>query len=147
VPPLTLVARQKGLKELVDLIGAKVPYIQTSVATSRRVIQKDPVVAENFLKAVIEAIAFEKQDPKGTKEILNKYLKNVSDDLLNETYQQFAVAMYQKYPHVSFEGIQTVLDFVKLTNEKAKTAKPEQFTDTSFMEKLEKAKFADQFYK
>jgi ABC-type nitrate/sulfonate/bicarbonate transport system substrate-binding protein len=147
VPPLTLVARQKGLKELVDLIGAKVPYIQTSVATSRRVIQKDPVVAENFLKAVIEAIAFEKQDPKGTKEILNKYLKNVSDDLLNETYQQFAVAMYQKYPHVSFEGIQTVLDFVKVTNEKARTAKPEQFTDTSFMEKLEKAKFADQFYK
>jgi len=147
VPPLTLVARQKGLKELVDLIGAKVPYIQTSVATSRRLIQKDPAVAENFLKAIIEAIAFEKQDPKGTKEILNKYLKNVSDDLLNETYQQFAVAMYQKYPHVSLEGIQTVLDFVKLTNEKAKTAKPEQFTDTSFMEKLEKAKFADQFYK
>ena len=147
VPPLTLVARQKGLKELVDLIGAKVPYIQTSVATSRRLIQKDPAVAENFLKAIIEAIAFEKQDPKGTKEILNKYLKNVSDDLLNETYQQFAVAMYQKYPHVSLEGIQTVLNFVKLTNEKAKTAKPEQFTDTSFMEKLEKEKFADQFYK
>ena len=147
VPPLTLVARQKGLKELVDLIGAKVPYIQTSVATSRRVIQKDPSLAENFLKAIVEAVAFQKQDPKGTKEILNKYLKNVPDDLLNETYQQFAVSMYQKYPHVSFDGIQTVLDFVKLTNEKAKAAKPEQFTDTSFMEKLEKAKFADQFYK
>lgn len=147
VPPLTVVARQKGLKELVDLIGAKVPYIQTSVATSRRVIQKDPAVAENFLKAIIEAIAFEKQDPKGTKEILNKYLKNVSDDLLDETYQQYVVAMYQKYPHVSLEGIQTLLDFVKLTNEKAKLAKPEQFTDSSFIEKLEKAKFADQFYK
>jgi ABC-type nitrate/sulfonate/bicarbonate transport system substrate-binding protein len=112
-----------------------------------RLIQKIRRSAENLPKALIEAIAFQKQDPKGTKEILNKYLKNVSDDLLNETYQQFAVAMYQKYPHVSLDGIQTVLDFVKLTNEKAKTAKPEQFTDTSFMEKLEKAKFADQFYK
>jgi len=80
-------------------------------------------LAEDFLKAVIGATAFEKQEPKGTKEILNKYLKNVSDDLLDETYQQYVVAMYEKYPHVSLEGIQTLLDFVKLTNEKAKSTK------------------------
>jgi hypothetical protein len=55
--------------------------------------------------------------------------------------------MYQKYPRVSLDGIQTLLDFVKLTNEKAKAAKPQQFADTSFLEKLEKEKFADPFYK
>jgi NitT/TauT family transport system substrate-binding protein len=147
VPPLTVVARQKGLKELVDLIGAKVPYIQTSVATTRHLLQKDPLVAENFLKAITEAAAFEKQDPKGTKEILNKYLKNLPDDLLEETYHQYVVAMYQKYPHVPLEGIQTLLDFVGLTNEKARAAKPEQFVDTSFVQKLEKGRFADPFYK
>ncbi len=147
VPPLTVIARQKGMKELVDLIGAKVPYIQTSVATTRHLIQKDPLLAENFLKAITEANAFEKQDPKGTKEILNKYLKNLSDDLLEESYQQFVVAMYQKYPHVPLAGIQTLLDFIGLTNEKARAAKPEQFVDTSFVQKLEKAKFADAFYK
>jgi len=147
VPPLTVIARQKGLKELVDLIGAKVPYIQTSVATTRHLIQKDPLLAENFLKAITEANAFEKQDPRGTKEILNKYLKNLPGDLLEETYHQYVVAMYQKYPHVPLEGIKTLLDFVGLTNEKARAAKPEQFVDTSFVQKLEKAKFADQFYK
>jgi ABC-type nitrate/sulfonate/bicarbonate transport system substrate-binding protein len=131
----------------VDLIGAKVQYIQTSVATSRRLIQRDPSLAENFLKAIIEAVAFQKQDPKGTKEILNKYLKNVPEDLLDETYQQYVGSMFQKYPYVSNEGIQTLLEFIKLTNEKARTAKPEQFTDTSFMDKLEKAKFAEHFYK
>ena len=147
VPPLTLMAKQKGLKELVDLIGQKVPYIQTSVATTRRILQKEPAAAESFMKAVIEAIAFEKQEPKATKEILNKYLKNIPDDMLDETYQQYVVNMYQKYPRVSVDGIQTLLDFVRLTNEKAKSAKPEQFIDTSILEKLEKAKFADQFYK
>ncbi len=147
VPPLTVLARQKGLKELVDLIGAKVPYIQTSVATTRHLIQKDPLLAENFIKAITEAAAFEKQDPKGTKEILSKYLKNLSGDLLEETYNQYVVAMYQKYPHVPAEGIQTLLDFIGLTNEKARAAKPEQFVDTSIVQKLEKAKFADAFYK
>ena len=147
VPPLTVTARQKGLRELVDLIGAKVPYIQTSVATSRRVIQRDPTLAENFLKAIIEAMAYQKQEPRGTKEILNKYLKNVPHDLLEETYQQYVGSIFQKYPRVSAEGIQTLLEFVKLTNEKARTARPEQFMDSTFMDKLEKAKFADQFYK
>ncbi len=42
--------------------------------------------------------------------MLNRYFKNVSADLLDETYQQYVVAMYQKYPHVSLEGIQTLLD-------------------------------------
>jgi NitT/TauT family transport system substrate-binding protein len=147
LPPLTLMARQKGLKELVDLIGQKVPYIQTSVATTRRILQKDPAAAESFMKAIIEAIAFEKQEPRATKEILQKYLKNIPEDLLDETYQRYVLDMYQKYPRVSVDGIQTLLDFVKLNNEKAKNAKPEQFIDTSVLEKLEKAKFADQFYK
>ncbi|HKA34854.1 MAG TPA: ABC transporter substrate-binding protein [Candidatus Binatia bacterium] len=147
VPPLTLMAKQKGLKELVDLIGQKVPYVQTSVTTTRRILQKDPAAAEGFMKAIVEAVAFQKQELRATKEILNKYLKNIPDDLLDETYQRYVVDMYQKYPRVSHEGLQTLLDFVKLTNEKAKAAKPEQFTDTSVLEKLEKTKFADQFYK
>jgi NitT/TauT family transport system substrate-binding protein len=147
VPPFTLMARQKGLKELVDLIGQKVPYVQTSVATTRRILQKDPAAAESFMKAIVEAVAFQKQEPKSTKEILQKYLKNIPEDLLDETYQRYVVDMYQKYPRVSHEGLQTLLDFVKLTNEKAKNARPEQFTDTSIIEKLEKAKFADQFYR
>src|ERR1043166_5202478 len=42
VPPLTLMAKQKGLKELVDLIGQKVPYVQTSVATPPPLLTKDP---------------------------------------------------------------------------------------------------------
>ena len=147
VPPLTLMAKQKGLKELVDLIGQKVPYVQTSVTTTRRILQKDPAAAEGFMKAIVEAVAFQKQEPKATKEILNKYLKNIPDDLLDETYQRYVVDMYQKYPRVAHDGLQTLLDFVKLTNEKAKTAKPEQFTDTSVIEKLEKAKFADPFYR
>jgi len=147
VPPLTVMAKQKGLKELVDLIGQKVPYVQTSVATTRRMLQRDPAAAESFMKAVVEAVAFQKQEPRATKEILQKYLKNIPEDLLDETYQRYVVDMHQKYPRVSHEGIQTLLDFVKLANDKAKAAKPEQFTDTSILEKLEKAKFADQFYR
>jgi len=147
LPPLTLIARQKGLRELVDLTAARVPYVQTSVATTRRLIQRDPTLAENFLKAIIEAIAYQKQDPKGTKEIMGKYFKNLTDDLLDETYRQNVTAIYQKYPNVPLEGIQTLLNFIALTNEKAKSAKPEQFLDLSFLQKLEATQFADQFYK
>ncbi len=147
LPPLTLIARQKGLRELVDLTTARVPYIQTSVATTRRIIQRDPDLVENFLKAIVEATAFEKQDPKGTKEILSKYLKNMSGDLLDETYNQFVTAIWRKYPEAPVDAIRTLLNFIALTNEKAKTAKPEQFLDMSFLRRLEASKFADPLYK
>ena len=147
LPPLTLVARQKGLRELIDLTAERVPYIQTSVATTRRIIQRDPDLVENFVKAIVEANAFEKQEPKATKQILSKYLKNMSDELLDETYNQFVTAIWRKYPDAPVEAIRTLLNFIGLANEKAKTAKPEQFLDMSFLRKLEASKFADQFFK
>ncbi len=147
LPPLTLIARQKGLRELVNLTAERVPYIQTSVTTTRRIIQRDPDLVENFLKAILEANAFEKQDPKGTRQILSKYLKNMNDELLDETYNQFVTAIWRKYPDAPQEAIRTLLNFIALTNEKAKTAKPEQFMDMSFLHKLEASKFVDTFVK
>jgi ABC-type nitrate/sulfonate/bicarbonate transport system substrate-binding protein len=147
LPPLTLIARQKGLRELVDLTAARIPYIQTSVATTRRLIQRDPELVENFMKAIVEANAFEKQDPKGTKEILSRYLKNMTEELLDETYNQFVTAIWRKYPDAPVDAIRTLLNFIALNNEKAKTAKPEQFMDMSFLRKLEASNFADPFLK
>ncbi|MGE5820286.1 MAG: hypothetical protein ACM37Z_19835, partial [Deltaproteobacteria bacterium] len=102
---------------------------------------------ENFLKAILEANAFEKQDPKGTKEILSRYLKNMTDELLDETYNQFVTAIWRKYPDAPVDAIRTLLNFIALNNEKAKSAKPEQFMDMSFLRRLEASNFADPLLK
>jgi len=146
-PPQTLIARQQGLKELVNLSTAGVPYEQGPLATTRSLIQKNPTLVENFLKAMVEAIAFAKQNRKETKNIMGMYIKNVDDALMEEAYDRYVVTAYKRYPYPSLEGLQTALHFLAANNEKAKTARPEQFVDVSFLRRLEEGRFADPFYK
>lgn len=145
-PPQTLIARQQGLKELVDFSAAGVPYEQGPLAATRDVIHKNPSQVESFLRAVVEAIAFAKQNRKATKEVMASYIKNADDKLLDEAYNRYVETAYKKYPYPSLEGLQTALNFLAEKNEKAKTAKPEQFVDVSFLKRLEEGRFADQFY-
>jgi len=44
-------------------------------------------------------------------------------------------------------GIQTILDELALKNPKAKTARPEDFIDMSFVKKLDDEGFYDRLYK
>lgn len=146
-PPHTLVARRQGLKELMNFSTSGVPYEQGPLATTEAVIQKNPALVENFMKTMVEAVAFAKENRKETKEVMSRYLRNVDDALMDETYDRIVVMTYKKYPYPSLEGIQTVLNFLKDKIEKAKTAKPAQFVDESFLKRLEDAHFADPFYK
>lgn len=146
-PPQTLIARQQGLKELVNLSTAGVPYEQGPLVTTHSQIQKNPALVEDFMKAMVEAIAFAKQNRQETKMIMAKYIKNVDDTLLDEAYVRYVEAAYKKYPYPSLKGLQTALDFLVPNIAKAAMAKPEQFVDLSFLKRLEESRFADQFYK
>ncbi len=146
-PPQTLIARQKGLKELVNLSTAGVPYEQGPLVTTRSLIRKNPTLVENFMKATVEAIAFAKQNRQETKMIMGKYIKNMNDALLDEAYVRYVETAYKKYPYPSLKGLQTALDFLVPDIPKAATARPEQFVDLSFLKQLEESRFADQFYK
>jgi len=146
-PPQTLVARKQGLKELVNLSTAGVPYEQGPLVTTRNLIQKDPGLVENFMKAMVEAIAFAKQNRQETKMIMGKYIKNMDDALLDEAYARYVETAYKKYPYPSLKGLQTALNFLVNDIPMAGTAKPEQFVDLSFLKRLEESRFADQFYK
>ena len=60
--------------ELYNVSEAKLPYLGTSIVTSRKYMADNPAIVENFMKAILEAIVLIKNDPEGTKEVLAKYL-------------------------------------------------------------------------
>jgi hypothetical protein len=55
------------------------------------------------------------------------------------------VRAWEQAPYVSAAAMQTVLNFA--VNPSAKTAKPEQFIDNSFVAELEKSGFIKELYK
>ena len=66
---------------------------------------------------------------------------------LEETYRVFIEEIVEKKPYPTIEGLQRVLEQIGENDPKAKTAKPEQFVDTSFLRELDQSGFIDSLYK
>ena len=76
--------------------------------------------------------------------MIGKYTKTENKEDLDETYNTY-VKVWETAPYVSTAGMQTLLNFS--VNPAGKTAKPEQFTDNSFVAELEKSGFIEKLYK
>jgi hypothetical protein len=56
-------------------------------------------------------------------------------------------AMYPKKQYPSLEGLKTVLDELAERDPRAKSAKPEQFVDMTFIRELDQSGYIDALYK
>ncbi|HEX9455430.1 MAG TPA: ABC transporter substrate-binding protein [Candidatus Binatia bacterium] len=142
--PTTLKARQAGLKELVDITSRNVPMIHAGLATTRDFIKSSPDKVRRYVQAYIEANKIARTDPETTKQLIAKYTKTDNKEDLDETYNTYARA-WEQAPYVSPAAMQTFLNFA--VNPAAKTAKPEQFIDNSFVAELDKSGFIKELYK
>ena len=142
--PTTLRARQAGLKELVDITARNIPMIHAGLATTREFIKSNPDKVRRYVQAYIEATKIARTDPETTKQVIGKWTKTDNKEDLDETYNTYVKA-WEPAPYLSVPAMQTVLNFA--INPAAKTAKPEQFIDNSFVADLEKSGFIKELYK
>lgn len=143
-PPTTLKARQAGLKELVNITERNIPSIQASVGTTGAFTKNRPEVIKHYLQAYIEALKFIRSEPARTKKVIAKYTNTNSQEDLDESYRAFEVA-WERVPYMSPAAIQTLIDFSQ--HPAAKSAKPSQFIENSFIAELERSGFIDQVYR
>jgi NitT/TauT family transport system substrate-binding protein len=141
--PMTLKARQAGLKDLLDVPRRNIPLVQSCFGTTRDFVKDHRDSLRAFLQGYAAGIKFAKTNPEETKRIIAKYTQTNDQDDLQETYQTF-VNVWERVPYISTAAVQTVLNFAK--HPAARTAKPEQFIDSSILAELEKSGFIDQLY-
>jgi hypothetical protein len=70
------------------------------------------------------------------REILEKNRENVMSE-----------ALYPKKQYPSLEGLKTVIDEIAERDPRAKTAKPEQFVDFTFIKELDQSGYSDGLHK
>ncbi len=134
-PPDTLRARELGFRDLVDLtkVGTKV---QTSaIATTRAWAKEQPDLVERYIRAAIKGAHRLKTDkPFGTKAIA-KYTRVSDPRLLDETYAYYK-DQWGKDGFPSLEAIQKNIDVAAANIPEAKAARPEQFVDLAFVNRI-----------
>ena len=133
-----------GFPTLVDLNKYNLPILSSGFVMREPNIQKNPQLAENLMKAVIEGAAFSlslAQKP-ATLKILQKYLK-IGEREAEEGYRDL-VNGTDKKPYAAPAGVTNVVRLMKRTNPKVEKVKPEQLIDDRILKKLDQNGFIDE---
>ena len=136
--------RADGVSVLFDFGKVGLPYVHTSLITTRKFIQENRPVVLNFMKAIIESISLMKADPAGTQEVLAKYigLDPVADAAdLSDAYDNIILPLIQDVPYPNPDGLQTLITFTIESNTDAAGITPEQLVDLSILKELEDSGF------
>jgi NitT/TauT family transport system substrate-binding protein len=140
------IAKKAGFIELLQIADLGVEVQGNGFATSRGYIQSNRDIVKNALKGFVEAIYFVYANKKDAQKVFAKYMRTNDPAVLEDSYQGY-IKMIPKKPYPTLKGIQFMLDMLAPTMPEAKTAKPEQFVDLSFLQELEKEGFFNEMAK
>jgi NitT/TauT family transport system substrate-binding protein len=139
-------ARRAGFAELLQVADLGVEVQGNGFATSRAYVQSNRDVVKNALKAFVEAIYFIYANKKEAQRVFAKYMRTNDPEVLEDSYNGYVKSIPKK-PYPTLKGIQFMLDMLAEKMPQAKTAKPEQFVDLSFLQELEKENFFNEMAK
>jgi NitT/TauT family transport system substrate-binding protein len=139
-------ARKSGFVELLQIGDLGVEVQGNGFATSRDYVKTNRDVVKNALKGFVEAIYFIYANKKETQKVFTKYMRTNDPDVLEDSYNGYIKSIPKK-PYPTLKGIQFMLDMLAEKMPQAKTAKPEQFVDLSFLQELEMENFFNEMAK
>jgi NitT/TauT family transport system substrate-binding protein len=145
--PTSLRAKKMGFPMLADLQMLGLEYQHTSVATSRALIKSKPDLVKDFMRAYIEGIHYAKTHRKETLDVLAKYLRTDDKEILDDTYESIVMTLVPEKPYPTLKGVQIILREFGVKDPAARSARPEQFVDTSVLKELDSSGFIDRLYK
>jgi NitT/TauT family transport system substrate-binding protein len=140
--PTTIRARRLGYKQVADLGEMGIPYQHTTVNVLRSYLQAHPDVVRRFLKAYVETIHLFKADKAFTKKVLSDFARTDDEEVLEETWELYALRYLERVPYPTLDGLQSVLN--ESPQPSARTARPEQFVDLRLLDELKAAGFFDE---
>jgi len=137
-PPTNMIAIRAGYKELAFLPQIGVSFQHTSLATSRKYLERNRPTALKVMRAYRSAIERIKADKAFTIKTLAKYMSTQDNVVLDYSYNT-GLPLFRPLPYPTMEGIQAALDFLSDKEPKAKLAQPKDFFDTTLLDEIAKA--------
>jgi ABC-type nitrate/sulfonate/bicarbonate transport system substrate-binding protein len=144
-PPTSLAAQKEGLNLLADVSG--LPFQNNGLATTRKFIKENPETVRRYVRAHIEAVHLMKANRELWGKVLAKYVK-VDKDIMDKSHAvSVTEELFPRKQYPSLEAIKTALDEIEEEEPRAKTLKPENFVDMSFIAELDKSGYIDNLYR
>ncbi len=146
-PPTQFLSEKLGFKEIVSITDLDLAYPNPSMAVPGELIRKKPEVIERFLRAYVRGVHRARIDRDGAIKTLAKFTAISDTAILNRTYDFYMAKVIERAPYINMQGMQNALDDVARTVPAAKNAKPEQFVDLRFLDRIEKSGLLKELYR
>jgi len=148
-PPSSFVAEKRGMAVIADVAQMGLVFQHTGAATTRKFIKEHRDIVRRYVKSHVEAVHKLWTDKEATIRALGKYMGSGLDrEILEKSRENVMTeALYSKKQYPSLEGLKTVIDELAERDPRAKSAKPEQFVDFTFIKELDQSGYIDGLYK
>jgi NitT/TauT family transport system substrate-binding protein len=137
-------ARKMGFSMLWDS-AKELDYPWMEITTRRAAIKSDRDLIMQYMKAHLEGIALFKTNREFGVKVIKKTLRVTDDELVNESYDIFS-KMFLPTPYPNHPGMKISFEYVAMTRNDVWSHKPEEFTDPSFVNDLDKSGFIKSLY-
>jgi len=144
----TSILKQKGFSILLDLYHANIPMIGMSALAQKSSIEKRPEIVENFLKAMLEGLAFS-LSPENKTTVIRTIMKRlkITDPSAAELAYLDIINIMDRKPFPSVEGLRNVHRLYRSHDPRVANVKPDDVIDNRILNKLEKVGFIDELYR
>ncbi|HMF51994.1 MAG TPA: ABC transporter substrate-binding protein, partial [Candidatus Saccharimonadales bacterium] len=129
-------ALKAGFGEIIQMADIGFEVQGSGLATSRSYIKSRRDTVKAALKAYTEGIYFVFANKAATLKSLARYMRTSDQEVLDYSYQHY-LKRTPKKPYPTMKGIQNLIDMSVAQSPQAKSAKPEQFIDLSFLQEFE----------
>ena len=146
-PPTQFLSEKMGFKEIFSITEMDLAYPNPSMAVAGDLIRKKPDLIDRFMRAYVRAMHRARSDKDGTVKTLAKYTTITDAEILNRAYDFYMTKVLERAPYINMQGMQNALDDVARSVPAAKNAKPEQFVDLRFLDRIEKSGLLKELYK
>ncbi|HTN71265.1 MAG TPA: ABC transporter substrate-binding protein [Methylomirabilota bacterium] len=129
--------KQKGFPVIAELYNANIPFAGQGVVTARAFLQKQPAVAEGFLRGLLAGIDF--CLAPGNKPAVLKTMTarlRITDTASAEMGYQDLVRGVEPKPYPSLEALRNVQRLMKAQNPKVANVKVEELVDDRILRKI-----------
>jgi NitT/TauT family transport system substrate-binding protein len=138
--PFGAVARKYNLNVLADAAALGIPYFNTGICGSAKVLQKNEAKVLNFMRAYVEAIRIFKTEPEYTLKALAQFTRVNDPELLKEAYE-YNKARIPDVPYPSLAAMQAVVDPLVAADPKLGKVDARSFINDRYLKKLEEEGF------
>jgi NitT/TauT family transport system substrate-binding protein len=134
--PFGNVAKKFNFNILADAGALGIPYFNTGMCGSAKVLQKNEGRILNFLRAYLEAIKIFKTEPEYTLKALAQFSRVSDQDLLKEAYD-YNKNKIPDIPYPSLKAMQAVIDPLVEAEPKLGKIDAKNYISDRYLKKLE----------